>query len=200
MLHLLLSGSFNWSILQEKLWIFESFILKNVNVIYVKNESAMSSAMFLSKHVLIPKRNIYVTNRRYVARSQAWERVEIDKCKVMVNARVRAAKRIKRGVLQLRILSVHKDAEGYLSHYYESSGPWSWMSFIHKSSKASLICFSMSSSYCNLKHSDKDLLSFKKNKPKLNSCFSCSFWWLIKTFYNLIFEIKSSFLSNDLFK
>lgn len=163
MLHLLLSGSFNWSILQEKLWIFESFILKNVNVIYVKNESAMSSAMFLSKHVLIPKRNIYVTNRRYVARSQAWERVEIDKCKVMVNARVRAGKRIKRGVLQLRILSVHKDAEGYLSHYYESSGAVKlWMSFIHKSSKASLICFSMSSSYCNLKHSDKDLLSLKK--------------------------------------
>lgn len=163
MLHLLLNGSFNWSILQEKLWIFESFILKNVNVINVKNESVMSSAMFLSKHVLIPKRNIYVTNRRYVARSQAWERVEIDKCKVMVNARVRAGKRIKRGVLQLRILSVHKDAEGYLSHYYESSGAVKlWMSFIHKSSKASLICFSMSSSYCNLKHSDKDLLSLKK--------------------------------------
>lgn len=161
-LHLLLSGSFNWSILQEKLWIFESFILKNVNVIYVKNESAMSSAMFLIQTRFIPKRNIYVTNRRYVARSQAWERVEIDKCKVMVNARVRAAKRIKRGVLQLRILSVHKDAEGYLSHYYESSGPWSWMSFIHKSSKASLISFSMSSSYCNLKHSDNDLLSLKK--------------------------------------
>lgn len=165
MLHLLLSGSFNWSILQEKLWIFERFILKNVNVIYIKNESAMSSAMFLSKHVLIPKRNIYVTNRPYVARSRAWERVEIDKCKVMVNARVRPAKRIKRGVLQLRILSVHKDAEGY----YESSGAVKlWMSFIHKSSKASLICFSMSSSYCNLKHSDKDLLSLK-NKPKLNS-------------------------------
>lgn len=117
-------GSFNWSILQEKLWIFESFILKNVNVIYVKNESAMSSAMFLSKHVSSQN----VTYMWHVARSQAWERVEIDKCKVMVNARVRAAKRIKRGVLQLRILSVHKDAEGYLSHYYESSGPWSWMS------------------------------------------------------------------------